>query len=122
MDKLPAPPKEAIFYEDDRLYACLASFPVTQGHSVVVWKRSIKDLHLLSRFEFEHLMNIVDKVRDDLLRTLKVEKVYLVYMDEVEHVHWHLIPRYNEEGFDILRHNPEKKDDFTLSEQLKLNF
>lgn len=122
MDKLPVPPKEAVFYQDDRLYACLASYPVTNGHSVVAWKKPVKDLHLLSRYDFEHLMNMVDKVRDALLKALKVEKVYLVYMDEINHVHWHLIPRYNEEGFNVLRHSPEKTEDFSLAEQLTLNF
>ena len=31
-----------------------------------------------------------------------MKKVYLIYMDETQHVHWHLIPRYNEKGYDVI--------------------
>lgn len=85
---------------------------------MVVWKEDVEDLHLLSREDYEHLMDMVDEVRDAMLEVLGVEKVYLVYMDETEHVHWHLIPRYNEEGYDVLEHEPEKLEDFGLAERI----
>ena len=51
-NKLPKPHKNAIIYEDDKLYACLANYPITRGHTVVVWKDTVEDLHLLSRNEY----------------------------------------------------------------------
>jgi len=83
----------------------LASFPVTKGHTIVVWKDNVKDLHLLSKKDYEYLMEKVDEVRNALIKTLKVKKVYLIYMDEAKHVHWHLIPRYNVKGYNVLKHN-----------------
>ena len=118
MSDLPEPFDEAILYEDDKLYACLANYPKTRGHSVVVWKQDVEDLHLLDREEYEHLMDRVDDVRNALIEELGVEKVYLVYMDETDHVHWHLVPRYNEKGYNILEHEPGELEDFELAEKL----
>ena len=120
--KLPKPFKEAMIYEDKKLYSCLANYPITKGHTIIVWKTNVKDLHLLSKKDYEYLMDKVDEIRNALLKTLKIKKVYLVYMDEANQVHWHLIPRYNEKGFDILEHKPSKLKDFSLTERIKKNF
>jgi len=120
MPKLPKPPKEAVLYEDEQLYACLASYPLTEGHTIVVWKDNKKDIDELTRAQYSHLMVVVERMRDKLLNELGVEKVYLMYMDEIEHVHWHLIPRYDEEGYNLLKHKPRLTEDFTLATRLKL--
>ena len=119
--KLPKPYKQAIIYDDKKLYACLANFPIVKGHTVIVWKKDVPDLHLLSKKNYEYLMDKVDEVRNALLKTLKLKKVYLIYMDEANQVHWHLIPRYNEKGFDLLKHKPDKLKDFSLTEKIKSN-
>ena len=89
----PKPLPGAVIFDDLTVYACLANQPIAPGHVVVVWKKPVADIHLLSRSEFDHLMEIVDRVRTAMLATLKCEKVYLLYMDEIRHVHWHLVPR-----------------------------
>ena len=95
-EKLPKPYKQAIIYDDSKLYVCLANYPIVKGHTVVVWKKNISDLHKLSKKDYEYLMDKVDETRNAMMKTLKVKKVYLMYMDEINQVHWHLIPRYNE--------------------------
>lgn len=118
---LPVSPQEAIFYEDEHVYACLALYPLTKGHTVIVWKERIADIHTLSDAEYEHLMHVVDRVRDALLRTLEVEKIYMMYMDEIKHVHWHLVPRYDEEGVNVLLHAPTQTSDFSLADVVRGN-
>jgi len=118
---LPKPYKSAIIYEDKKLYACLANFPIVQGHSVVVWKKPVADLHLLSRKDYLYLMDIVDKVRTAMLKTLKVKKVYLIYMDEANQVHWHLVPRYNKIGYDVFKNKPGKLKNFKLDDEIRKN-
>lgn len=120
-ERLPKPFKKAIIYEDDRLYACLANFPIVKGHTVVVWKKSVRDLHLLSKKNYEYLMDKVDDLRNALLKTLRIKKVYLIYMDEANQVHWHLVPRYNEKGFNALLHKPSELRDFSLAAKIKNN-
>ncbi|MEK7614488.1 MAG: HIT family protein [Patescibacteria group bacterium] len=122
MSKLPKAPKESMIYEDKRVYVCLAMYPLTKGHTIVVWEKPVRDIHDLSCKQYEHLMNIVDITRDALLKTLKVKKVYLLYMDEVKHVHWHLVPRFNEKGVNALLHIPKRAKDFSLALKLRNKF
>jgi len=120
-DNLIKPTKHSIIYNDLYLYACLAKYPITKGHTIVVWKKIVKDLNLLNKKEYDYLMNKVDEVRKALLKTLKIKKIYLMYLDEVNHVHWHLVPRYNEKGFNIFNHTPKKNIDFSLVNKIQKN-
>jgi len=108
-----------MIYEDNRLYVCLANFPITKGHLIVAWKKRVTDLSLLDKKDYQYLMGIVDRTRNALIKSLKVKKVYLIYMDEINQVHWHLVPRYDEKGFNMLNHSPKKLKDFGLVEIIK---
>ena len=121
MSKLPNPPKESIIYRDQKLYVCLAKYAITKGHTVVVFKKKIPDLKLLPDRDYDYLMDTVFAVRNALLKTLKVKKVYLFYMDETKHVHWHLIPRYKKMGFDIFREETQTLKNFSLAKKIKKN-
>ena len=66
-------------------------------------------------------MDKVDEVRNALIKALKIKKVYLIYMDELNHVHWHLVPRFNKKGYNIFKHNPLKLKDFSLTEKIRNN-
>lgn len=115
------PKSDAIIYEDEKLYVCLASRPITNGHIVVVWKKEVADLHLLTDRDYDYLMDTVSAARNALLKTFKIKKVYLIYMDEIKHVHWHLVPRYNEKGTDVFTHKPKRLADFSLAKKIKKN-
>ena len=116
---LPKPFDSAIIYEDKKLYACLANFPIVEGHSVIVWKKKVGDLHLLPRKDYLYLMDIVDKIRTAMLKALKIKKVYLLYMDEANQVHWHLIPRYDEKGYGVFVKKPKKLKNFKLDDEIR---
>jgi len=47
--------------------------------------------------------------------------VYLVYMDETKHVHWQLIPRYKEKGFDVFKKEALDIKDFSLAHKIQKN-
>jgi len=117
----PKPFKNTIIYRDDKLYACLANQPIVLGHVVIVWNKPVKDLQMLKRKDYEYLMDRVSDVRRAMMKTLKVKKVYLLYMDEINHVHWHLIPRYHKLGIENLVGKPGKIKDFTLDDQIRKN-
>lgn len=121
MNNLPKPSKKSLIYDDQNLYVCLAKFPITNGHTVVVWKKEFSDLKLLPDRDYDYLMDTVFTARNALLKTLKVKKVYLLYMDESNHVHWHLIPRYKEKGFDVFQQKPAILKDFSLAQKIKKN-
>ena len=115
------PHRKAIIYEDTRLYACLANYPVVKGHTIIVWKKPVQDLHLLSKNDYEYLMDKVNEVRNALIKTLKIEKVYLTYLDEVKQVHWHLVPRFDKKGYNVFLHKPKKITDFSLTKKIRSN-
>lgn len=120
-ETLPQPYENAIIYKDDKLYACLANNPLTKGHVVVVWKEAVRDIHLLSRKDYEYLMDKVNEIRDAMLKTLKIEKVYLMYLDEICQVHWHLVPRYRKRGLGHLLGKVGKLRDFSLDDKIRKN-
>ena len=120
-NNLPKPNAKSIIYNDEKLYVCLAKNPITEGHVVIVWKKDVPDLYLLPNRDYDYLMDTVFAVRNAILKTLKIKKVYLVYMDEANHVHWHLIPRYKEKGFDVFEHSPKFLKDFSLAKKIKKN-
>lgn len=119
--KFPKSKAGSIIYQDEKLYACLASHPMTKGHVVVAWKKKIIDLHLMTDRDYDYLMDTVYALRNAMLKTLNIKKVYLIYMDEVKHVHWHLVPRYNEKGYDVFSHNPKILKDVSLAKKIKKN-
>jgi len=121
MNNLPKPPSKSIIYQDENLYVCLAKYPIVKGHSIIVWKEKTSDLNALPDRSYDYLMDTIFSVRKALIKTLNVKKVYLVYMDETNHVHWHLVPRYKEKGFDIFQKKAELLKDFSLAEKIKEN-
>jgi len=121
MSKLPIPLKKSIIYNDQYLYVCLAKDSIANGHIVIVWKKEVSDLNLLPDRDYDYLMDTVFATRNALLKTLKIKKVYLVYMDEANHVHWHLVPRYKERGFDLFQHKSQILKDFSLAKRIKKN-
>jgi diadenosine tetraphosphate (Ap4A) HIT family hydrolase len=121
MANLLKAPKKSIIYEDEMLYVCLAKYPITVGHTIVAFKKGISDLSKLSDRDYDYLMDTVFAARNALMEALKVKKVYLVYMDETKHVHWHLVPRYKEKGFDVFKNQASAIKDFSLAEKIKKN-
>jgi diadenosine tetraphosphate (Ap4A) HIT family hydrolase len=114
-------PKKSIIYEDELLYICLAKYPITAGHTIVAFKQDISDLSKLPDRDYDYLMDTVFAARNALMKTLKVKKVYLVYMDETKHVHWHLVPRYKEKGFNIFKNQALPIKDFSLVNKIQKN-
>ncbi|HBH46822.1 MAG: hypothetical protein A2445_03770 [Candidatus Jacksonbacteria bacterium RIFOXYC2_FULL_44_29] len=117
--KLPKPSPKAMIYEDQFLYVCLATYPITRGHVVIVWRDEVTDLRRLLERDYDFLMDTVNAVRNAMMQVLHIKKVYLIYMDEARHVHWHLVPRYDEKGYNVFLHKPTKNSDFSLAPRIK---
>jgi diadenosine tetraphosphate (Ap4A) HIT family hydrolase len=122
MNLIKNTPKDSIIFEDSKVIVALAHESLTKGHTVVIWKNETEDLSMLGAEDYKYLMGIVDVTRNTLINFYNVEKVYLMYLDECNWVHWHLIPRYNEKGFNILNHKPLVTNDFIDVEKLTSMF
>ncbi len=111
-------PPDSIVFEDSRVVVALAYEPLTKGHCVVIWKNGEEDLSKLNTEDYEYLMDAIKVTRNTLKEFYNLEKVYLMYLDENRWVHWHLIPRYDEKGFNVLKHKLEKITDFQDTQEL----
>ena len=115
-------PKAAVIYEDKKVYIAFAKKPMAKGHIIVFWKRDVPDLHALSRKDYDYLMDVVDVMRSAMLHVFHTSKVYLFYLDEIGHVHWHLLPRLKEKGFSILLNAYRTTADFRTAPKLQESF
>lgn len=93
MAEFPEPLAGTVFYEDEKVYACLAFHPTVNGHTIVAWKENVEDLNDLNVVDFDYLMRIVYLVRRALMYVYDAPKVYVAYLDEAKHVHVTLFPR-----------------------------
>lgn len=112
---------EALLYQDEIVHAFLAKNSIASGHTIVALKKEISDLSQLTDRDYDYLMDTVFALRNALMKALKIKKVYLVYMDETKQVHWHLIPRYKEKGFDALKNKEKLINDFSIAKKIKAN-
>jgi histidine triad (HIT) family protein len=90
-----------IIYEDDLAIAFMDIMPVNPGHVLIVPKRHFAELNLMDEETGAHLFKIAMRIERAIRRTdLRCEGTNLLQnngraaMQEVAHVHLHVIPRY----------------------------
>lgn len=114
-------------YEDKKTFAFLDINPLTLGHTLVIPKK-----------HYENIFDCKDKVLADCMKT--IQKISLHYKEtlnctginilqssgksaqqEVLHIHFHIIPRYEEDGLKLVNKTTEIKEDINeLHQKLKL--
>jgi histidine triad (HIT) family protein len=115
-----------IVYEDDKFIAFLDLSQTTKGHTLVVPKRHSKNIYELNEEDAREALVVVKKVALMLKKAYSPIGINIVNNNErplqsVEHFHIHLIPRYENDDFDILfkDHSKESDLDKTLNEILE---
>jgi len=120
--EFPEPKKGTVFYNDKKVRACLAFDPIIKGHSILEWKKHVEDLNDLKLEDYNYLIKFVYKVRFALKKAYNVPKVYVAYLDEACHVHFHFFPRKNTDvsGFYLMCCKKTKVPiDFSIIPKLK---
>ena len=108
--KFPKPRRGSVFYQDRKIRVCLATDKNhVEGRTIIEWKKNVEDLNKLSFNDYQYLMKMIFVVRRALLEAYKTNKIYLAYLDEVKHVHWHLFPRKKSgiRGFPLMTQQKE---------------
>jgi ATP adenylyltransferase len=93
-------------YQDDIAYVCLNLYPYNPGHLLVVLNRHVIKLTNLDKIEIIHINRILQGLQL-LLDDLYNPKGYNIGLNQgkiaggsINHLHFHLIPRYGAElGF-----------------------
>ena len=117
-----------VVYEDNKYIAFLDLTQTTIGHTLVVPKRHSKNIYELNDEDAKDIMCVVKKVALMLKKTYNPIGLNVVNNNEkplqsVDHFHIHLIPRYNNDEFDIrFKDNSKKVNlDAILNEILEAN-
>ncbi len=110
-----------ILYEDDEILVFLDIYPITRGHTLFIPKKHITDLYELKEEEIGFMRNlpkIVRKLKDatgasgvNLIQNNGKDAGQVIF-----HLHFHLIPRYSNDGLTILP--PRLELDKAVAEEL----
>ena len=94
-------------YEDDDVLAFLDITPVNPGHTLVIPKRHYDDLLGLPEAEAARLIGVVKKIAPAVVAGVGAAGFNLelnngpVSGQLVNHVHWHIVPRYEGDGREL---------------------
>ncbi len=102
-------------YEDDDNIAFLDINPASPGHVLVIPKKHFANMHDIDATHMQKLSVAVKKVNDMISEKLNAEATNIFANNGrlagqiVDHVHFHIIPRYRGDGIEL--HFPRYKID-----------
>jgi len=105
-----------VIYEDDNYLSFLDINPNTKGHILVIPKKHVKNFTELTEEQATELIKVVKKIAPKLVSILGVEDYILALNNGsvagqiIDHVHWHIIPRYKDDGLKHWGSNQEEID------------
>lgn len=91
-------------YEDENILAFLDIHPCVKGHTVIVPKKHFADLSEMSASDWQIMSEGLAAVFSKVQKVLNPDGINLGINNgkaagqAVEHVHWHLIPRWHGDG------------------------
>ena len=91
-------PGGVVVWRDTRCRVVQVAEPGYPGFCRVIWNSHVKEMTDLSADDRRHCMNVVFAVEHAMRTTLRPAKVNLAALGNmVAHVHWHVIPRYEDD-------------------------
>jgi len=120
-----------VVFETDRVLAFMDIKPINPGHVLVIPKKHSEFISSMSEEDLKEIMSIGAKVDSALRKSgIKCSGVSFFLADgvdagqEVPHVHLHVIPRFEEDGFGFkfpsgYETMPERSELVELSEKIK---
>ena len=121
----------SLVYRDETCAAFMDIQPINPGHLLVVPVRHSADLSELKEEEGAQIFRVAQRLASALRRSgVRCEGVNLILADgeaamqEVFHVHLHVVPRYEDDEFGFkfpsrYRHKPERKELMQVAEQIR---
>ena len=91
------------YYEDEHAFAFLDNNPVNIGHTLVVPKKHFKTIDKMDKLELNKLSEAILKISRGIMKIADGLNIQQnngkVSGQAVPHVHFHLIPRYKDDGY-----------------------
>ena len=115
-------------YEDKKTIAILDIFPVAKGHTLIIPKNHSDTLYDISVEDAQAIGATVSRVTKVVKQVLKCDGVNVYQgnekaaMQEIMHVHFHVIPRFKDDSIVFMAQKSELKEDPDLTAQLQKAF
>jgi diadenosine tetraphosphate (Ap4A) HIT family hydrolase len=94
------PEEGQLIWRGDDCRVILVNDPDLPGFCRVIWNRHVAEMTDLSSGEREHLMALVFAVEDAIRHIMNPDKVNIAALGNmVPHIHWHVIPRYQDDAY-----------------------
>ena len=93
-------------YEDESILAFTPKEPEAKGHTLVITKKHYKNIFDVSRKDLEKLVIVIKKISLAIKAGLSARGVNIlnasgeVAQQFVQHLHFHIIPRFENDGID----------------------
>ncbi len=107
-------------YEDDKVLAILDISQMTKGHTLVMPKQHFRNIYDVDSETLAHLMEVVRKLAIQITEKTGALGCNIFNNNNeaagqsVMHLHFHIIPRYADDGFKL----PALSHDYDLDEVL----
>jgi len=105
-------------YEDENSLAFLDIKPVNPGHTLVITKKHYQDIEEIPAEELAALITSVKRVGELIKSKLKVEAYNILENNGpsagqiIPHLHFHVVPRYPDDGLSLWPSRNFEKEDF----------
>ena len=97
---IPKPEEGELIWRGDDCRVILVNDPDLPGFCRVIWNHHVSEMSELAFGERDILMALVFAVEEAVLHVMKPAKVNLASLgNQVPHLHWHIIPRYEDDTF-----------------------
>jgi len=105
-------------YEDDKTMAFLDINPVSKGHALVISKKHVRNLFDIPKEDLIAIIITIKKIAQILKEKLGADGINVLQANEeiagqsVFHIHFHIIPRYKNDGLHLFPQKKYIKNDF----------
>jgi diadenosine tetraphosphate (Ap4A) HIT family hydrolase len=94
------PEEGQLIWRGDDCRVILVNDPDLPGFCRVIWNHHVSEMTDLTSGEREHLMSLVFAVEEAVRYVMHPDKVNIAALGNmVPHIHWHVIPRYQDDVF-----------------------
>lgn len=110
-------------YEDENTYAFLDSEPTSRGHTLVVPKEHVENIHQASNMDF--MWDSIVKASNAVKDAFGAEGLNIsqnngeVAGQEVMHMHFHITPRYTGDEIEVNYDREKLKDGEEIAEAIR---
>ena len=117
-------------YEDDNFFAFLDINPVNPGHVLVVPKNHYENIYSAPDEILCDIGSLVKKISIAVKQGVNADGINIIMNNEsaagqiVPHAHFHIIPRFTDDGYHHWRGKPyaNKEETSIMAEKLRNNF